>query len=188
MMPVALYRIFDSEGALLYIGQSANPLARLESHVSDKDWANDIHTVSVEWVKDRRAAIKAEAIAIRAECPEWNKQLSPMRQTAARTLGEFPAPHNANAAWGCSLTAAQACLLGILEDHSPETVSKPQVLEKMYAHRPSYDVPEPKVVDVMVCKIRAKLPATHAVIHTTHGAGYSLEDRRPTSTAQGATV
>jgi hypothetical protein len=35
-------------------------------------WATQIANVSLEWFSDKAAAMEAEAVAIKAESPEWN--------------------------------------------------------------------------------------------------------------------
>lgn len=52
--------------------------------------------------------------------------------------------------------------------------SKSRIFEALYAMRSSLDLPEPKIVDVMVCKLRKKLDALGVEIETIWGWGYRL--------------
>lgn len=66
-----LYRHFDRSGVLLYVGISANALKRAAAH-GVKPWGVEISRIEVEHFETRRAALDAEAAAIRAERPRYN--------------------------------------------------------------------------------------------------------------------
>lgn len=68
----ALYRHFDAEGALLYVGISLSPLYRLASH-RQAAWVERIASITLEWMPTRAAAEAAELEAIRGERPQFNK-------------------------------------------------------------------------------------------------------------------
>lgn len=72
-----LYRLFNAEGDLLYIGHTGDLTVRLRCHKSDKAWWSEVSRIeSVEhWPKE--AAIEAERAAIRSESPRYNVQLMP---------------------------------------------------------------------------------------------------------------
>jgi excinuclease UvrABC nuclease subunit len=72
-MKTALYRHFDAFGRLLYVGISLGVLHRLAGH-KQSHWSNEIADVKVEYFATRDAAIAAEATAIKAERPAYNKQ------------------------------------------------------------------------------------------------------------------
>jgi len=74
---VALYRLFDRDGAPLYIGISANPPVRLKQHSFEKAWWPEVASNTVEWFDDRASAARAEESAIRSEAPRHNKQFHP---------------------------------------------------------------------------------------------------------------
>lgn len=67
----ALYRYFDADGRLLYVGISHDPNMREDQHRGTR-W----HPLAVRrteaWHPTRRAALAAETQAIRAEKPEYN--------------------------------------------------------------------------------------------------------------------
>lgn len=68
----ALYRLFDAEGRLLYVGIAYNPRARWLGHSSTKPWWKQVARREVEWHETRSAALGAEAEAIVNERPLYN--------------------------------------------------------------------------------------------------------------------
>jgi hypothetical protein len=78
-----LYRFFDSRHHLLYVGISASAAARYAQHRSDKPWADEIATMSVESFATRHEAAMAEAKAIREELPRYNIVHRPRQQPLA---------------------------------------------------------------------------------------------------------
>jgi len=68
----ALYRHYDAEGKLLYVGVSLSPAARTYQHSKSAHWFRDISRIDVEWHDDREKALDAERIAIKGERPEHN--------------------------------------------------------------------------------------------------------------------
>lgn len=99
MKQSTLYRYFDADGTLIYLGISSNAMARLRSHKKD-DWANRIATVKLERFPDRSAALAAESMAIKAERPMFNKmhlikccgraRMKPEERCTARGLSLSP--------------------------------------------------------------------------------------------------
>lgn len=69
------------------------------------------------------------------------------------------------------LTRYEADVLGVLSDGRLHT--KESILLGMYSDRVG-DGPEIKIVDVFICKLRAKLKDTGIVIETIWGSGYKL--------------
>lgn len=67
----ALYTIFDSEGGILYIGVSVNPLARWSAH-SVRDWWYRVARVDVTWFDTRVQAEAAEEEMIKKFDPPFN--------------------------------------------------------------------------------------------------------------------
>ncbi|WP_200308221.1 type II toxin-antitoxin system prevent-host-death family antitoxin [Streptomyces adelaidensis] len=68
----ALYRLYDSSDALVYIGISTQPETRWTQHASDKPWWPLVARKEVEWHADREQAEIAERTAVRAEAPLYN--------------------------------------------------------------------------------------------------------------------
>ena len=67
----ALYRHYDKDGALLYVGISLHVIRRLIEHKSS-DWFHDIARIEIEHYPSRDAALKAETAAIADESPKFN--------------------------------------------------------------------------------------------------------------------
>lgn len=67
----ALYRLFDADDELLYVGISKDPKARWEQH-RDKPWWRDVSMRVIEWYDDRPTAERAERKAIETEGPRYN--------------------------------------------------------------------------------------------------------------------
>lgn len=68
----ALYRHWDADGNLLYVGISLSAVGRLNQHRRDSHWSDEIASVTIEYFASREMALKAEADAIRSESPEHN--------------------------------------------------------------------------------------------------------------------
>lgn len=71
--PGTLYRLFDAEGKLLYVGASVNAPGRLETHRRDKSWWPEVARATFEHFETRHLAIVEEARAIDTEEPKYNK-------------------------------------------------------------------------------------------------------------------
>jgi len=67
-----LYRYYDAEDVLLYVGISANMPARLGSHETDSTWMDFAARSTLEHFGDRADAEKAEQAAIEADRPLFN--------------------------------------------------------------------------------------------------------------------
>ncbi len=75
-VPHALYRFYDEQDRLLYVGISLTLIIRMSSHRATKNWWRDVSRVRVQHYPNRDAATAAEAIAIRGEKPLHNIQHS----------------------------------------------------------------------------------------------------------------
>lgn len=71
-MLTALYRHFDADGRLLYVGISLSPARRLSNHAAGSRWADKIAHVTIEWLPTRQEALAAEGRAIASENPLHN--------------------------------------------------------------------------------------------------------------------
>ena len=83
-----LYRHFDSESVLLYVGVSLSALQRLGQHATNSHWFNSIAKVTIEKFESRKDALQAEKNAIASESPLHNILLKPKRQTKAQAILE----------------------------------------------------------------------------------------------------
>lgn len=72
-----LYRHYDVDGVLLYVGTSRDPVKRLVGHEGRSPWADDIATITIESVDSDEDAHEAEATAIERERPAYNKRRPP---------------------------------------------------------------------------------------------------------------
>lgn len=88
--PTTLYRFYDAEWRLLYVGISWNPRERFGQHEDGKPWWQYVAFVRVDHYSTREAATHAERDTIREERPPFNTvaQNRYVRQilTAARTV------------------------------------------------------------------------------------------------------
>lgn len=73
-MNTSLYRHYDAEGQLLYVGISLSAAARLAQHARQAQWSKDIFRVDITAFPTRLHALEAERLAIQAERPLWNKK------------------------------------------------------------------------------------------------------------------
>lgn len=69
----AVYRIFDTTGALLYVGMSVSPETRFADHRTCKRWMREeAHRYEIAWYATRVEADAEEKRAIREERPRYN--------------------------------------------------------------------------------------------------------------------
>lgn len=70
---VSLYRHFDKDGVLLYIGVTNNLGFRNKSHKTYAKWHDESHSITSEIFKNRELALWAEKEAIINEKPKYNR-------------------------------------------------------------------------------------------------------------------
>lgn len=75
----AVYRIFNTEGGLLYIGSSQDPAHRVRVHTNQRLWGDEIASYTAGWHRTRKRAYAVEAAAIRAEHPLYNIRHTPLQ-------------------------------------------------------------------------------------------------------------
>jgi hypothetical protein len=69
-----MYRLFDSEGELLYIGISYSAIARFAQHRADKSWIDEVARIDIEThYCPRRDMLEREREAIANEKPRYNR-------------------------------------------------------------------------------------------------------------------
>lgn len=71
----AVYRIYDADDSLLYVGMSIQPRQRIHDH-SAKEWFSSADKVKIYWHKTKESALNAEAISIITSKPKFNKAYS----------------------------------------------------------------------------------------------------------------
>ena len=83
-----LYRHYDKDGLLLYVGISLSALNRLSQHKTQSRWFIKIDTVKVTHYTSRKAALAAEKRAIKSEKPKYNKTYGTYRTVEPKQLVE----------------------------------------------------------------------------------------------------
>ena len=68
----SLYRLYDAEGDLLYVGITDSPRYRFIQHAGDKAWWHLVSRKEIEWRDNRSEALHAENEAIAHERPRYN--------------------------------------------------------------------------------------------------------------------
>lgn len=86
---VDLYRFFDSEGNLLYVGISLHAALRVMEHRIEKPWWPEVATITVEHLTgSRTTAARAERRAIKREHPRYNEAAT--TRVVSRSYPKFP--------------------------------------------------------------------------------------------------
>jgi hypothetical protein len=146
--PIALYRLYSADGALLWVGITHSLRERLAKHAEDKPWWAEVAHKTVAWCSSQREAERAEADAIRTEEPRYNIRHKPVpkpvrqskrpltgaerqrdwRERHARRTVELERAYDSikaeNAELRKQLTALKAVLADALADN--ERLTKPQ--------------------------------------------------------------
>jgi hypothetical protein len=71
--PHAIYRYWDHDDDLLYIGRTNDPMRRADEHWRRKDWITSAVRIDLEWVPAHRVH-ELEQFAIQSEHPRYNIQ------------------------------------------------------------------------------------------------------------------
>jgi predicted GIY-YIG superfamily endonuclease len=71
-VPTALYRHFDKNGTLLYVGVSMTVTTRMSQHEVAAPWIRQVATITLDWFGSRSNALLAEEFAIKTEKPLYN--------------------------------------------------------------------------------------------------------------------
>lgn len=69
-----VYRYYNDEGVLLYIGESLSYIRRLSEHLKKASWVESVCSVTLERFDTKKQAQNAEREAIEKENPVFNKQ------------------------------------------------------------------------------------------------------------------
>jgi len=73
------------------------------------------------------------------------------------------------------LTALESRLADLFVKNMGRTITQDQFFNHCYFERPDGNVPEPKMFNVLICKLRKKLKASPYCIETVWGHGYRME-------------
>lgn len=107
----AVYRFFDKDDQLLYVGVAKDPERRWAKHASDKDWWSQVARKTTEWHDTRAEALAAEATAIREDWPKYNVTHN-VRDRAQRAEARQAAAERAEAAFKDAVAAFRATAEG----------------------------------------------------------------------------
>lgn len=69
-----LYRHYNGEGSLLYVGVSLSAINRFIQHKQISDWSSQVAKIEIEVFETREDALEAETLAINNENPAYNIQ------------------------------------------------------------------------------------------------------------------
>jgi hypothetical protein len=70
----ALYRHYDEDKVLLYVGISENPMDRTLGHARSSEWVRYAFSATAEWFDSREEASAEEKRAVETETPIFNRQ------------------------------------------------------------------------------------------------------------------
>ena len=73
-----------------------------------------------------------------------------------------------------SLTKHERVMLGAMYNRPGEIITKESFIDIMYGMRAEAEIPQPKIVDVFICKLRKKLAIHDIPIETVWGVGYRI--------------
>ncbi|MBC22308.1 MAG: hypothetical protein CMJ32_00120 [Phycisphaerae bacterium] len=73
MSRTALYRHYNRDGCLLYVGVTDDLSARTEAHERGSDWFASVARTDIQWCLSREHALALEAVAIVHEKPAHNR-------------------------------------------------------------------------------------------------------------------
>jgi predicted GIY-YIG superfamily endonuclease len=77
MSTQTLYRFFDADGSLLYVGITDTWYQRFHEHERKSGWFSKVASCTFESHETREKVMAAELIAIRSENPEFNQLHNP---------------------------------------------------------------------------------------------------------------
>ncbi|MFJ6729416.1 GIY-YIG nuclease family protein [Streptomyces sp. NPDC091281] len=76
----ALYRLYDADDRLLYVGITSNPKTRWGRHARDKHWWPEVARKAIEWFETRKSAERVEKIEVEEQHPKYNRTFNGTRR------------------------------------------------------------------------------------------------------------
>lgn len=70
--PYFVYRCFDADGRLIYVGCTFDPAGRISTHRTTSWWGHQVEAVRVLVFPSKEYALAKEREAIATENPRWN--------------------------------------------------------------------------------------------------------------------
>lgn len=135
---VAVYRLFDEHGFLLYVGIAADVKARFAQHSKDKPWWPDVARWEVTWFRDRASAAAEEARAIVEEAPAYNVSGAPVPRksdeaSVERLVADIDGPRRVRS---CDLDFLFVHYMRAraIPDHAPRPFWLREHIETVYRH------------------------------------------------------
>lgn len=83
-----LYRAYDKNHELLYIGISSQVFGRFDQHSQTSKWMYECEYALMEHFMTRRQALEAEKLAIQEEFPKYNQVHKKEKPDETRDLQE----------------------------------------------------------------------------------------------------
>lgn len=83
--PTSLYRYFDVDGRLLYVGITSASTLRMLHHAHGSAWWTKVRSASFKHYRTRDQALAVERKAVVAEEPLYNRAFTPQRSLARLT-------------------------------------------------------------------------------------------------------
>lgn len=71
----SVYRAYDGDGAILYVGITGARLRRIDQHRHGSDWWAEASRIDLEHFETREEAMQREAALINELRPPWNRLL-----------------------------------------------------------------------------------------------------------------
>lgn len=85
-----VYRLYDADRVLLYVGCTSNLIGRVQQHASYREWARDIATVTCEHYDTKQEALDREKNLIRSQDPAYNSWPPKRRRRQPLALDQVP--------------------------------------------------------------------------------------------------
>lgn len=160
-LPPSMFRVaFD----LLVRGEG------LEAYETRRGWASRSAKVVLSLILHSLTEI-GEKIEKTEEEASTQEKLDWVTATGETDLGEL---ENLRARYG--MTPIESRLFLILK-RANGLIGKEAIHRRLYIDRVTSDIPDSKIVDVLVCKLRAKIIESEFQIDTVWGQGYKLRSR-----------
>jgi len=144
---------------------------------SERNWparsAKVVIAVALQALADRNKAPETKADADPSDVDATEPDVDDAQAMLEYVTADFGDEEVINYKVNLGLTVKEARLLVYLIRAPGNRGTKESILSGLYYDRP-HDMPEIKIVDVFICKLRKKLQGTKFTISTIWGVGYQL--------------
>lgn len=170
------HRVYTTSEIVVALGASGIPMTTISRAlvVRGDQVESILRTAHRHGVIDRlppqgsenpREPLLTEITNLRAQVSDLKFQMREMSEK------KIDASWSLKSAFG--LTRQEATILAGLIEHG--RMSKPGLYHLCYGSRADEDQPDPKIIDVFVCKLRAKLEPFGIEVDTVWGFGYEMK-------------